>query len=133
MADEDSSFREDGSSAMRLPTLGLAGPKGKERRERMSDREREWVSSVEERVRVASSAERELGSSEKGRDRRDRSSGGGGVASAFGAGSGNGRESPSTGRSSAAGVREKPRPTTPAGFGELGKVGGVKRLFKKGA
>ncbi|KAL2111304.1 hypothetical protein VUR80DRAFT_10309 [Thermomyces stellatus] len=88
------------------PMLGLAGPKSKP--VEMSEESRAWVASVKEKVRLAS-GERKVsgtGSEVGGRDGRES------------VGRDRGRES----------VGAKDREA----FGELGKVGGTTRLFRKG-
>ncbi|KAH9217500.1 hypothetical protein DL95DRAFT_386350 [Leptodontidium sp. 2 PMI_412] len=84
--------------------LGLAGPKSKNIT--ISERDQEWVESMKEKVRLAS-AEKE---------RRERDSG---VGLNMGMGS--------RGKGEGSGGRE-----SRASFGEMEKVGGTKRLFRKG-
>ncbi|KAH7309997.1 hypothetical protein BKA65DRAFT_519263 [Rhexocercosporidium sp. MPI-PUGE-AT-0058] len=87
--------------------LGLAGPKSKNIT--ISERDQEWVESMKEKVRLAS-AEKE---------KRDRDSGVG-LASGMGMrGKGDG--------SGGSGGRE-----SRSSFGEMEKIGGTKRLFRKG-
>tara|TARA_R110002060_G_scaffold18907_1_gene25884 strand:- start:446 stop:703 length:258 start_codon:yes stop_codon:yes gene_type:complete len=82
----------------------------------ISERDQEWVESMKEKVRLASAEkERRERVREREKDReRDRDSG---VGLSLGKKEGSGRES---GRESR------------ASFGEMEKVGGTKRLFRKG-
>ncbi|XMA12099.1 hypothetical protein WAI453_004890 [Rhynchosporium graminicola] len=121
--------------------LGLAGPKS--RNVVISERDQEWVESMKEKVRLAS-AEKEkrdrdtsLSFAGKGRESAGRESAGGRESSMGFGGKGkesSGRESSlgfggkgeSGGRSSLGGRESR------SSFGEMEKVGGTKRLFRKG-
>ena len=97
------------------PMLGLAGPKSKP--VEMSEENRAWVASVKEKVRLASGERKVSGTGSEigGRDGRES------------VGRERGRESVGRDRG-----RESVGPREREGFGELGKVGGTKRLFRKG-
>lgn len=106
---------DDATGSGKTPlALGLAGPKSKN--VTISERDQEWVESMKEKVRLASAEkERRERVREREKDReRDRDSG---VGLSLGKKEGSGRES---GRESR------------ASFGEMEKVGGTKRLFRKG-
>lgn len=103
------SWAEDDS-----PMLGLAGPKS--RHVEMSEENRAWVASVTEKVRLASGECKPPSGPERGvsRDREGPSRDGR-------------RVSRDRGGPSREGRRESTK-----GFGDMGQVGGTKRLFRKG-
>lgn len=102
---------DDGKASL---ALGLAGPKSKN--VTISERDQEWVESMKEKVRLASAEK------EKREKARDRDSGVGMVGSGGLKGKGEGRE----GKGEGSGRESR------ASFGEMEKVGGTKRLFRRG-
>ncbi|KAI9650040.1 hypothetical protein NHQ30_000053 [Ciborinia camelliae] len=88
-------------------SLGLAGPRGKQKE--LDQKDRDWVEGIKEKVLMAS-AEKERGKErEREKEKEKRRGGGGGGGSGGGSGSGVHRKS----------------------LGEMDKVGGTKRLFRK--
>jgi hypothetical protein len=112
-----------GVDAVTPPPLGMAGPRAKQIR--MSEESRAWVQSVTEKVRIASG------------ERRVSSSAGAGVGagflgpSAFASGVlGGGAAGPAAGGLEAS-LMDRPAGANGVVFGEMGKVGSTKRVFRK--